>query len=230
MSLTSLLPLLALCLHLLGIAAAINAVMHTRTPQGAFAWALGLSLLPYVTLIPYLYLGRSRFHGYVTLHRAHRRKLSQTARPGSNAAELPPGCEPYAALAQMLRANFHPGQQLDLLVDGEATFNAIFDAIGKAEQCILIQFFIFHDDQLGRRMQQALLERAAAGVKVFVLYDGIGSHALPRHYVEKLRQGGVQIHPFATQRRNNRFQLNFRNHRKIVVVDGGIGFLGGLNV
>jgi cardiolipin synthase len=63
-----------------------------------------------------------------------------------------------------------------------------------------------------------------------VLFDGIGSHALPRHYVETLRQGGVAIYPFATRRRPNRFQLNFRNHRKIVVVDGWLGFLGGLNV
>jgi cardiolipin synthase len=63
-----------------------------------------------------------------------------------------------------------------------------------------------------------------------VLYDGIGSHALPRRYVETLRAGGVAIHPFATQRRHNRFQLNFRNHRKIVVVDGAVGYVGGLNV
>jgi cardiolipin synthase len=133
-------------------------------------------------------------------------------------------------LAQMLHGTFHPGQQLELLIDGEAAFEAIFKAIAKAERCILVQFFIFHDDALGRRMQQALLERAAAGVRVFVLFDGIGSHALPRQYVETLRAGGVAVYPFATRRRPNRFQLNFRNHRKIVVVDGSLGFLGGLNV
>jgi cardiolipin synthase len=83
---------------------------------------------------------------------------------------------------------------------------------------------------LGKRMQQALIDRVRAGVDVCVLYDGIGSHALPNEYVETLQEAGVIIHSFATQRRSNRFQLNFRNHRKIVVVDGMRGYVGGLNV
>ncbi|RDS82824.1 cardiolipin synthase [Dyella monticola] len=229
MSLSHLLPLLAFLLHVAGVLAAMHAVMHTRTPQGAFAWALGLALLPYVTLVPYLYLGRSHFSGYVTLHRAHRQRLSQASQDGERAG-IPPSCERYGALAQMVNGMFHSGQQLKLLIDGHAAFEAMLDAIAQAQTCILVQFFIFHDDGIGRRMQKALLERAAAGVRVFVLFDGIGSHALPGHYVEALQQGGVGIHPFATQRRPNRFQLNFRNHRKIVVVDGWLGFLGGLNV
>jgi cardiolipin synthase A/B len=229
MTLSLLVTLLAFLLHLAGILAAMHAVMNTRTPQGAFAWALGLALLPYVTLVPYLYLGRSHFRGYVTLHRAHRQRLSQASQRGEHVG-IPECCIRYSELAQMVHGTFHPGQQLELLVDGGATFDVMFKAIAKAERCILMQFFIFHDDNLGRRMQQALLERVAAGVRVFVLFDGIGSHALPRHYVEALRAGGVIVHPFATRRRPNRFQLNFRNHRKIVVIDGSVGFLGGLNV
>lgn len=229
MTFSHILPLLAFLLHAAGILAAMHAVMHTRTPQGAFAWALGLSLLPYVTLIPYLYLGRSHFQGYVTLHRAHRQRLSQASQRGEP-IRVPEPCVRYSEMAQMVNGTFHAGQQPTLLIDGEATFDAIFKAIAQAERCILMQFFIFHDDELGRRMQQALLERAAAGVRVFVLFDGIGSHALPAHYAETLQQGGVAIYPFATRRRPNRFQLNFRNHRKIVVIDGSLGFLGGLNV
>ncbi|SFK45194.1 cardiolipin synthase [Rhodanobacter glycinis] len=225
------LPLLTIALilvHLAGLAAATHAVMHTRTPQGAFAWALGLALLPWLTLLPYLYLGRRRFHGYVDQHRRHRRQFDHAREPVTLSHD--PSCARYAALCNMLHTTFHPGQQLRLLVDGDATFTAILDAIAQAEHYVLVQFFIFHDDGLGRRMQQALLERAAAGIDVCVLYDGIGSHALPRHYVDTLRAGGVTIHPFATQRRHTRFQLNFRNHRKIVVVDGAQGFVGGLNV
>lgn len=229
MSLTQFLTLLAMLLHVAGILAAMHAVMHTRTPQGAFAWVLGLALLPYVTLIPYLYLGRSHFQGYVTLHRMHRQRLARAALRGESVG-VPEQCSQYAALTQMLGNHFHEGQQLQLLVDGDTTFEAIFSAIAQAEQCILVQFFIIHDDRLGQRMQHALLERAAAGVKIFVLFDGIGSHALPSRYVETLRHAGVAIYPFATQRHSNRFQLNFRNHRKIVVVDGWLGFLGGLNV
>jgi len=94
-----------------------------------------------------------------------------------------------------------------------------------------VQFFIIHDDGLGRRLQSLLLEKAAEGVEIFVLYDRIGSHALPASYVDKLRAGGVQIKAFATRGGwLNRFQVNFRNHRKIVVVDGVKGFVGGHNV
>ncbi|MDO1528403.1 cardiolipin synthase [Fulvimonas sp. R45] len=222
------LTLVVALVHLAGLCAAAHAVMHTRTPQGAFAWALGLALLPWITLVPYLYLGRRRFLGYVVQHRRHRHQLALTQPRGDGTAA--PACAPYAALCAMLDTRFHPGQQLRLLVDGEATFAAILAAIAQARHCVLVQFFILRDDGLGRRMQQALLERAAAGVDVCVLYDGIGSHALPRHYVETLRAGGVAIHPFATRQRHSRFQLNFRNHRKIVVVDGAVGYLGGLNV
>lgn len=220
------LGVIVLALHLAGVLAAMHAVMHTRTAQGAFAWALGLLLLPYFTLLPYLYLGRSHFIGYSKLQRLQRAQAPRSAHP----AELPAACARYGALAAMLDRRFHAGQQWRLLIDGDATFAAIFEAIAQARQCLLVQFFIFHDDELGRRMQHALLERAAAGVKVYVLFDGIGSHALPARYVETLRAGGVAIHPFATQRRRNRFQLNFRNHRKIVLVDGQQGFIGGLNV
>src|SRR5579859_172554 len=229
--LSSIVGVLLVLLHLAGMVAAMHAVMNTRTPQGAFAWALGLVLLPYITLVPYLYLGRSRFHGYVDLHRLRREQMQSMAdiTLESSPSSLD-ACERYAEIAHMLRTGFHAGQQLRLLVNGEATFDAILAAIGEAKRCVLVQFFIIHDDMLGRRMQQALLERARAGVEICVLYDGIGSHALPHQYVETLREAGISVHPFATQRRSNRFQLNFRNHRKIVVVDGVRGFVGGLNV
>lgn len=212
-------------LHLLGMVAAMHAVMHTRTPQGAIGWALGLLLLPYVTLLPYVYLGSSRFLGY----RVTPPSSSATPTPASEHPDLP-DCTRYAAIAAMQRHPFRPGNRLRLLIDGEAAFDVMLAAMAQAKHCLLVQFFIIHDDTLGRRLQQVLLERAAAGVRVCVLFDGIGSHALPRHYVDTLRAGGVAIHPFATRRWRNRFQLNFRNHRKIVVVDGACGFVGGLNV
>jgi cardiolipin synthase len=121
--------------------------------------------------------------------------------------------------------------EVKLLVNGDETFSAIFAAISKAKQAVLVQFFIIHDDDLGKRLQALLLEKAAEGVSIHVLYDRIGSHALPASYSEKLRAGGVQIKAFATRSGwLNRFQINFRNHRKIVVVDGEIGFVGGHNV
>jgi cardiolipin synthase A/B len=213
-------------LHLLGIFAAMHAVMHTRTPQGAIGWALGLLLLPYVTLLPYLYLGSSRFLGYRVGHRPLPRSVSAATDTPTVDSE----CDRFAAISALQGRPFRSGHELRLLIDGEAAFDVMLAAMAAAEHCLLVQFFIIHDDALGRRLQQILLERAAAGVHVCVLFDGIGSHALPRHYVDMLRAGGVAIHRFATHRWRNRLQLNFRNHRKIVVVDGTRAFVGGLNV
>lgn len=232
---TSLIALAALAVHVAGAFAALHALMRTRTAPGAVAWVLGLLLLPYLTLIPYLFLGRSRFSGYVDMHRRRQRGArigDAWQQHGDYRDRHAPAaaCARYAGIAAMLGTSFHGGHRLRLLVDGEATFAAILDAIAQAEHCVLMQFFIFHDDGLGRRMQQALLERAAAGVEVCVLYDGIGSHDLPRHYVDALRAGGVKVHAFAARSWANRLQVNFRNHRKIVVVDGWRGFVGGLNV
>jgi len=223
-----------LFMHAAGIIAAVHALMHTRTPQGAVAWVFGLVLLPYFTLLPYLFLGSKHFSGYVELHHsrvARMRKLDDPAQLALD-AQYPAhaGAQRYAAISAMLGVPFLSGHRLRLLVGGAATFEAIFAAIAAAEHYVLVQFFIIHDDELGRRLQAALLERAAAGVRVYLLYDGVGSHDLPSEYGDILRAGGVQVHPFATRRWRNRFQLNFRNHRKVVVVDGWRGFVGGLNV
>ena len=131
----------------------------------------------------------------------------------------------------MSRVPYTQGNALELLVDGEATFGAIFAALEAAEHYILIQFFIIKDDDLGRELHARLLRKAAAGISIRVLYDEIGSHALPKTYIETLRAAGIAVSAFHTPRgRRNRFQLNFRNHRKIVVVDGRVAFVGGLNV
>lgn len=231
----TLLAFAALLLHVAGAVAALHALMHTRTAPGAVAWVLGLVFLPYVTLVPYLFLGRSHFKGYVDMHRERPhdgRRERVWPESGAYFARHPPdpACARHAAIGTMLGSAFHGGHRLRLLINGEATFDAILDAIAQAEHYVLVQFFIFHDDDLGRRMQRALLERAAAGATVCVLYDGVGSHDLPRRYVDTLRAGGVAVHPFATRGWSNRLQINFRSHRKIVVVDGWRGFVGGLNV
>lgn len=230
----SLISAAVILLHLAGIVAAAHALMHTRTPQGAVAWVFGLVLLPYVTLLPYLFLGSKHFTGYAEMHhsRLARKRTLDDSTSKQLAQHYPPhaAAERFSAISAMLGVPFLSGHRLHLLVNGKATFEAIFSAIAAAEHYVLVQFFIIHDDPLGKQLQAALLERAAAGVRVYLLYDGVGCHDLPASYATTLRAGGVQVHPFATRRWRNRFQLNFRNHRKIVVVDGVHGFVGGLNV
>lgn len=226
-------------IHLLGIGAAIHALLTVRTAQGAIAWAMPLLFIPYFTLIPYLVFGRSSFDAYIKARRQANQEMRSAIsdmnwRPWIEEAVAARRSDAYASLRAMPKLGHTPAlanNEVKLLINGDDTFAAIFSAIRAARQTVLIQFFIIHDDELGRRLQTLLLEKAAEGVAVYVLYDRIGSHALPGSYSDTLRAGGVQIKAFATRGGwLNRFQINFRNHRKIVVVDGTHGFLGGHNV
>lgn len=230
------------CAHVLGVIAACHAILHTRTSQGAIAWAVSLVAMPYLTLVPYLFLGRSRFDGYVDARRVEyeairERRLDLVGDIGTQSGALDSapvgklGVQTITALSSLARMPFLAGNHVRTLINGEATFAAIFDAIDAAHHYVLVQFFIIRADTVGDMLRDALLAKAAQGVQVHLLYDSIGSIDLPVAYVSALRAGGVQVHAFATNRRFvNRFQLNFRNHRKIVVVDGERAFIGGHNV
>lgn len=223
-------------IELLGLIAAVHAVMRARTSQGAIAWVVGLASFPVVALPLYLVFGRSKFHGYVRARRAGTSDLHRLIdEVGARAAEqhlVADRPHPRHAVLESLAAmRFTLNNRVKLLIDGEATFGAIFEAIDSADDYIVVQFFIVKDDRLGRALKSRLADKAASGVRVYFLYDEIGSHRLPRAYLDELREAGVDIRSFHTTRgRRNRFQLNFRNHRKIVVVDGRAAFVGGLNV
>lgn len=226
-------------IHLLGVGAALHAVVSVRTAQGAIAWALSLLFIPYLTLIPYLVFGSRTFDAYIKARRQANREMHLAIadlnwRPWVEEALAARNSNSYAALRALPKLGRMPclaNNQIKLLIDGQATFSAILDAIAQARNTVLVQFFIIHDDELGRRLQTLLLKKAAEGVKIYVLYDSVGSHSLPSAYCQTLREGGVEIRAFSTRRGwFNRFQVNFRNHRKIVVVDGLQGFVGGHNV
>jgi cardiolipin synthase len=140
------------------------------------------------------------------------RQLRANLEPWSVGAAARNG--PFRAVQQLSGMELTRGNHAELLVNGQATFDSILDGIAHAKHYVLVQFYMFHDDGLGRRMQQAMIERARAGVRVYVLYDEVGSGGLPEAYVEELRAAGVEVSSFKpTQGAGNRFQRNFRNHR-----------------
>lgn len=230
---------LAAIAHLLGIIAACHAILNTRTSQGAIAWAVSLTTMPYVTLIPYLFLGRSKFKGYADARWLHNESLRlRSHQPewkflassaGKSVHTL--GESVIRSLTQLGGMPFLSGNSVRTLINGDATFTAILEAIDEAKDYVIVQFFIVRADALGDVLKDALLNCVRRGARVYFLYDSIGSFDLPYRYVADLRSGGVDVHPFATNRCFvNRFQINFRNHRKIVVVDGTRAFVGGHNV
>ena len=146
--------------------------------------------------------------------------------------DLPPREEgEMLAFGRMATVPFTRGNGGHLLIDGDATFDAIVGGIDAAERYVLAQFYIIHDDRVGRRFKDALVRAAGRGLDVWLLYDSIGSLKLPRAYLRELRDAGVSVCAF-TGPRNwlRKLRLNFRNHRKIVVADGTRAWAGGLNV
>ena len=223
--------------YVLGLLHAYDAIMKTRTAQGATAWAISLVTIPLVAIPLYWIFGRAKFDEYIQALRgldeeievrlgdARRGVLAEfLAHPEDERGEL-------QAFHRLATLPFTRANGARLLINGEATFEAIFAAIERAERYVLAQFYIIHDDEVGRQFKERLLAKARQGVPVYLLYDEIGCYGLPRAYVDELREAGVRVSDFGGKRSwLGRFRLNFRNHRKIVVVDGRVAFMGGLNV
>ena len=225
-------------MHILGFLTSVHAVMSTRTSQGAIAWAVSANTLPYVAVPAYWVLGLSKFDDYDLILRSEQIANSEAAKRARLKLEaagllVEPKTPQQSAQLQLLnnlsKLPLTVGNDADLLIDGKQTFDAILDAISKAENYVLVQFYIMRDDGLGQDLKNALLERLSKGVRVFVLYDELGSKDLSEQYIEELRAANAEIYPFNTTQ-GNRFRVNFRNHRKIVVVDGDVAFVGGHNV
>jgi cardiolipin synthase A/B len=222
--------------HLIGFATSLHALMGTRTAPGTVAWVVSLNAIPYLAVPAYWLFGRDEIPDYVQLRR--KRVISLKESLESHLVELEPFQSAWSDLAPKWRAveqlahiPFVDGNRAELLIDGEAIFQSMFDGIDVAKDYLLVQFYIVRDDQRGRELQQKLIRKAREGVRVYVLFDSIGSLDLSRAYISELTEAGVEIRSFLQHESwIDRFQLNFRNHRKLVVADGKVGWVGGLNI
>ncbi|XGA81589.1 cardiolipin synthase [Halomonas sp. CH40] len=223
-----------LLIYLLGIVSAVMALMSSRTSQGAIAWIISLLTFPYVAVPAYWFFGRPRFYGYVSARGERDSVLRQVLnRYRSN---MLPYCSPsltadIQAVEQLAMMPLTQQNHAELLIDGKETFESLFAGIDRAKHYVLIQFFIVRNDALGRRLQHHLELAAKRGVRVYFLYDEVGSRKLDEGYLKDLSNVGVKVSAFRSSRGfKHPFQLNFRNHRKVLVVDGEQGWLGGFNV
>ena len=227
---------LVLLFEILGILTAMHAVMNVRTPQGSIAWAVSLVTIPVVTVPAYWVFGRNKFQGYVLKRRSDENRLDEMFRNAQLEVERLVAATEWGSTAlrgteRLARLPFTGGNEVELLIDGEATFDSIFAGIDAAEDYVLVQFYIVRADGIGTQLQQRLIAAAKRGVRVYFLYDEIGSLGLPGSFLVELRQADVNVLPFHSRKGSgNRFQLNFRNHRKTVVVDGHTAWIGGHNV
>lgn len=204
-----------------GLVVARLALSTARTPQGAAAWAVFLVSFPALALPAYaVFGGVSKLRGAagapeVEVDADTRRAAREAAGPDR--------------LHAVISEPFVDGNAVDLLVNGEATFDAIHAAIDAAETEVLVQYYILADDRIGRALAARMKAAAARGVRVALLCDLIGCLTLPRRFVRDLRGNGVEVRGFRGREIVWAVRPNFRNHRKAVIVDGRVGFTGGIN-
>lgn len=227
------LALVAALFHLGGVISAVHAIWNCRTSSSAIAWSLTLVLFPYLTLPAYWVLGTYKFSGY---QRAFRKGAFDKTTVAQYIESVAPYCvgeanrmeHGFQRLADFPITGYN---RVDLLIDGEETFASLFEAIDRAEKYILLEFFLIADDEIGRALKERLIAKARQGIAIYFVYDELGSLGLPWRYLRELRQAGIKIYPFYPARVGaGRLQFNFRNHRKITVVDGKVGLVGGVNV
>ncbi len=219
--------------YLLAFICAVREVMNSRTSQGSIAWILALALLPFPTALLYMILGWKAFDDYAT-DRIRNGRAARPLRAKDLALIDRDTSSKWPVQVKVSEVPFLSGNDVELLVDGKATFDSIFAGIEKARDYLLVQFYIVRDDALGKELAERLIERAKAGVKVYFLYDDIGSTGMPKRYRAQLREAGVKVAGFNQRHKFLRVfgptRINYRNHRKIVVVDGEHAWVGGHNV
>lgn len=209
-------------------------LLENRNPVKSLSWVLVLLFLPFIGLVFYVIFGQNLRKQKIILRKTYRSSHNypitdtnqlNTDLPDSNQVNL------VRLLHKNSDALTFPDNKIDILSDGKSTFDAMFTAIRNAKSHIHIEFFIFGNDKISNRLRVLLIHKANEGVRVRMIYDYWGSFFLSRLYLRTLREAGVYIRPFLPFRlRLGRSKINYRNHRKLLIVDGKVGFTGGLNV
>ena len=125
------------------------------------------------------------------------------------------------------------GNKVTLLADGQATYAAMFKAMQNAKDHINLESYIIEDDETGRKFADLLLQKQAEGVQVNIIYDSVGSMNTPASFFQRLRDGGIQVvgfNPINPLKAGEKWGLTHRDHRKILIVDGKVAIIGGINI
>ncbi len=219
-------------LTILGIIAVV--VSENRNPVKSLAWVTVLLVVPVVGLVLYIVFGRNIQNKRI-ISRRNRRKLRRLgAGGGTDPAKIEDAgaVMPQINLAYALcGSHYYEGNDVGIFDNGQEKFDALLADIAAARSYINMQYYIIVNDNIGIRVMEALMERARAGVKVRLIYDHVGSFKLSNRYLRRLKEAGVEAYPFfKVVSPPFGTRINWRNHRKIVVIDGKVGYIGGMNV
>ncbi|MBU3857418.1 cardiolipin synthase [Bacteroides gallinaceum] len=209
-------------------------ILDNRNPVKTMAWILVLFFLPVAGLVFYLFFGRSTRREHLISRKGYARL---TKRP---MAEYQTQVSLHAPIEKQTLMNFFShvngalpfgGNRTTVYIDGASMLADLIKELYRAKHHIHVEFYIFEDDAVGRLVRDVLIDKAREGVKVRVLHDDVGCWKVSHAFYEQMLCEGIEVMSFLKVRFPQfTGKVNYRNHRKIVVIDGKVGFVGGMNL
>lgn len=209
-------------------------ISENRNPIKTVAWILAVVFLPFIGIIWYAFFGQDTTKRYVI----SKRMYSKLKKRPLDVMETPVEFsvpEAHVTLVSLLKnMDYNPllgGNDVKLFTNGQDKFEHLFADIEKAKKHIHVEYYILMDDETGRKFREALIRKANEGVEVRVIYDSFGSRKAKKKFFEEFRMAGIETEPFLKLTWSAlTSRLNYRTHRKMVVIDGRIGYIGGMNI
>lgn len=225
---------LALIAVLSTILTIIIILSENRNPVKSLAWVTVLLLLPVVGLILYIFFGRSIKNTRMISRRSRRklrRREGRTFADPKSAGLTAESVQQIFLGRSLTGAQFYSNNTVAVFTNGKDKFEALEHDLRNARHSINMQYYIFEDDEIGRKIAGILADRAAAGVKVRLIYDHVGSFHVRSRFFKHLRESGIDAQPFfKVTFPQFGTHVNWRNHRKLCIIDQSVGYLGGMNV
>ena len=212
----------------------LTVLMDNRQPAKTMAWVLVLLFVPVVGIVLYFFFGQNvrkmRFISQRSLDQLTRRSMLEFVE--QRELRLPDEYRTQIRLfANQNMSLPFKDNEADIYTSGYDFFPALLRAIAEAKHHIHLEVYIFADDALGRLVADALIARSKAGVEVRLIYDDVGSWRVKKSFFERMRNAGIDVHAFMPVKFPAfTSKVNYRNHRKLCVIDGTVGFIGGMNI
>ncbi|MBQ1669431.1 MAG: cardiolipin synthase [Prevotella sp.] len=212
----------------------IHVVLDNRQPAKTMAWALVIWFVPVVGIVFYLFFGvntrKERLISQRSLDMLSKRSMLEFVEQRD--LRLPEEYKPIIDL--FVSENFSlpfKDSEVKIYTDGYSFFHALLKEIASAKDHIHLDMYIFEDDALGNMVRDALVAKAREGVEVRLIYDDVGCWNVSNRFFERMREEGIEVAPFLPVRFPSfTSKVNYRNHRKMIVIDGRTGFIGGMNI
>ena len=226
--------ILVIVYYIIVVLAVVHVVMDNRQPAKTMAWTLVIWFVPIVGIVFYLFFGvntrKERMVSQRSLDELSKRSMLGFVEQQD--LQLPDEYKPVIDLFinQSLSLPFK-GSEVEVYTDGYQFFPALLSAIAGAKNHIHLDMYIFEDDALGYLIADMLIDKAREGVEVRVIYDNVGCWSVKNEFFEHMREEGIEVVTFLPVRFPSfTSKVNYRNHRKLIVIDGVTGFMGGMNI